>query len=85
MSIEHEDILFKVRETIAAVAKRLTSEVELGHALVDDLGIDSIQILELLSALEDTFGFELDVDDIRPESFRSVQAVLHFVERKVAS
>ncbi|MEK3758313.1 phosphopantetheine-binding protein [Paenibacillus sp. FSL P4-0338] len=85
MSIEHEDILFKVRETIAAVAKRLTSEVELDHALVDDLGIDSIQILELLSALEDTFGFELDVDDIRPESFRSVQAVLHFVERKVAS
>ncbi|WP_340023746.1 acyl carrier protein [Paenibacillus sp. FSL K6-1096] len=85
MSTQHEDLFFKVRETIAAVAKRLTSEVELDHALVDDLGIDSIQILELLSALEDTFGFELDVDDIRPESFRSVQAVLHFVERKVAS
>lgn len=85
MSTQHEDIFFKVRETIAAVANRLTSEVELDHALVDDLGIDSIQILELLAALEDTFGFELDVDDIRPESFRSVQAVLHFVERKVAS
>lgn len=85
MSIPHEELFFKVRETIAAVAKRLTSEVELDQALVDDLGIDSIQILELLSALEDTFGFELDVDDIRPESFRSVQAVLHFVERKVAS
>ncbi|WP_342549977.1 acyl carrier protein [Paenibacillus sp. FSL P2-0089] len=85
MSTEHEDLIFKVRDTIAAVAKRLTSEVELDHALVDDLGIDSIQILELLAALEDTFGFELDVDDIRPESFRSVQAVLHFVERKVAS
>lgn len=85
MSTPHEDIFFKVREMIAAVAKRLTSEVELDHALVDDLGIDSIQILELLSALEDTFGFELEVDDIRPESFQSVQAVLHFVERKVAS
>ncbi|WP_238651847.1 acyl carrier protein [Paenibacillus piscarius] len=85
MSTEHEDLIFKVRDTIAAVAKRLTSEVELDHALVDDLGIDSIQILELLAALEDTFGFELEVDDIHPESFRSVQAVLHFVERKVAS
>lgn len=85
MSTQHEDLFIKVRETIAAVAMRPTSEVELDHALVDDLGIDSIQILELLAALEDTFGFELDVDDIRPESFRSVQAVLHFVERKVAS
>lgn len=85
MSIEHEDMFIKVRETIAAVAKRPTSEVELYSALVDDLGIDSIQMLELLSDLEDAFGFELDVDDIHPESFRSVQAVLHFVEHKVAS
>jgi|GEM_PF-3061259 len=85
MSIEHEEMFLKVRETIAAVAKRPTSEVELYSALVDDLGIDSIQMLELLSDLEDAFGFELDVDDINPESFRSVQAVLHFVEHKVAS
>ncbi|WP_127529300.1 acyl carrier protein [Paenibacillus kobensis] len=85
MSIEREEMFLKVRETIAAVAKRPVSEVELYSALVDDLGIDSIQMLELLSDLEDAFGFELDVDDILPESFRSVQAVLNFVEHKAAS
>ena len=48
-----------------------------------ELGIlDSLAIAQLVMFLEDTFSLELDPDDIDPENFKSVDAMVALVERR---
>jgi acyl carrier protein len=73
----------KVITIIASLSKRAPESLEMNHSLVDDLGVDSIQFLELLAMLEEEFSFELEIDDLRPELFRSVSSVIHFIKRRM--
>jgi len=72
-----------ILELIAALSKRDPAAIKPADALVDDLGIDSIQFLELLAMLEETFGLEVEADELRPELFRSVRSVTQFVKGKI--
>lgn len=69
----------EVIHIIAQLCKREVTEIAKYQSLANDLAVDSIQFLELLSTLEEHFGFEMEVDDLQPERFRSVQSVIHFV------
>ncbi len=82
MQAEHE-IEHKVLGTIASLCKRTPDALKLNDSLTNDLGVDSIQFLELLAVLEEIFSLELDVDDLRPELFRTIRSVIHFVEKRV--
>ena len=53
-------------------------------ALVDDGYIDSIQILELSTFIEDSFGVTLDADDMQIENFETINAIAIFVAQKRA-
>ena len=52
--------------------------------LMDEVGLDSIQVLEVVVGLEETFGvsFEVAVFDI--ETFRCVRAIAVFVSERTA-
>jgi len=52
--------------------------------LIEDLGMDSVQILSLLMSLEEEFGIELDEADVDLEKLMYVQALIDFVVRKTA-
>ncbi|CAM3612202.1 acyl carrier protein [Marinicrinis lubricantis] len=84
-SKSHGHIEEAVISIIAQCCKKEVSEIQLNHSLANDLDVDSIQFLELLSAIEERFGFEMEVDDLHPEKFRSVQSVIHFVAGKMAA
>lgn len=47
--------------------------------LQEDVGLDSAALLELVSGLEEAFGFEVDVEDVTEENFRSVAGLARFV------
>ncbi len=47
-------------------------------SFVDDLGADSLDLTELIMAMEDEFG--LEIDDDKAQQLRTVQDVLSFVE-----
>lgn len=48
-----------------------------------DLGIvDSTGILEIVTFLEDTFGFTVEDDEMLPENLDSVANIVGFVTRK---
>ncbi len=49
--------------------------------LVDDLGADSLDVLELLMNLEDEFN--LDIDDAMVEKIVTVDEVCAFIQDKV--
>lgn len=56
-------------------------EVNVSDTLQIDLGFDSLGLVALLLALEDTFGFILDETDMNPFDLSTVQDVVHLTEK----
>ena len=70
----------------ALIAKQL--EVEEGKvvpeaSLIDDLGADSLDAVELVMAIEEEFG--LEIPDEEAEQLQRVGEVIQYVERRVPS
>ncbi len=57
-------------------------EVGNESSLIDDLQLDSIQIIELVTRLEDEFSFELDDEDMDFQYFSTIDTLAKFVESK---
>ena len=69
----------KVLEVIADKLGKEVSEITPEKKFIDDLGADSLDLTELIMALED----ELEIDEIpeeESEKFATVQDVLNYVE-----
>jgi acyl carrier protein len=49
--------------------------------LLNEGGMDSLQIVELFNVLETMFGISVDVDELTPENFESVNHVIAMVRR----
>ena len=51
-------------------------------ALIDDGLIDSFEIVSIVAEIMDNFDVELDVDDLMPENFNSVEAMMQLIEER---
>jgi acyl carrier protein len=51
-------------------------------ALVDDGILDSMDIITIVSEIIDVFSLELNVEDIIPENFNSVEAMMELIKRR---
>ena len=58
------------------------SEVTPEAVFVDDLGADSLDLVELIMAMEEEFGME--IADEEAEKLRTVQDVISFVSSRAA-
>ncbi len=71
----------KVRKIIAdqlnIAEDRITPDVK----LVEDLGIDSLDTLEMLMALEDEYGIQISNEDA--QELKTVQDIVNYIEAKV--
>ena len=56
------------------------SQVEPSASFVDDLGADSLDIVELVMAFEE--AFDLDIPDEDAEKIRTVQNAIDYIEAK---
>lgn len=50
----------------------------------EGLGLDSIAIVELITLLEETFGFEFDEDHLNLEAFHDVKTLAAFIATQTA-
>ncbi len=66
-----EDILKEIRPDIDVNSK----------SLVDDEALDSFDIVTLVSELIQEYGVEINVEDIIPDNFNSVEAIYALIER----
>ncbi len=55
-------------------------EVKADAAFVDDLGADSLDITELIMAMEEEFGIEIDDEDA--QKLQKVQDAIDYIESK---
>jgi acyl carrier protein len=56
-------IVDTLHQQLARFSGRRPEDISPGLSLADDLGIQSVTAIELLCAVEDQLGVELDIDD----------------------
>ncbi|OGQ33807.1 MAG: acyl carrier protein [Deltaproteobacteria bacterium RIFCSPHIGHO2_12_FULL_43_9] len=57
-----------------------TNTVKPDSKFIDDLGADSLDIVELVMAMEEEFGLEISDEDA--EKIRTVQDVIKYIEAR---
>lgn len=50
-------------------------------ALIDDGLVDSLDIVSIVTEFMDTFDVEINVEDLQPENFNTVDAMVELIER----
>jgi acyl carrier protein len=71
-------ILEKIGLSLTEVLKRDVSGAE-DTRLVEDLQMDSTSVLELLMALEDNLGFEVDPESLKMDDFKTIATLADYV------
>jgi acyl carrier protein len=51
--------------------------------IINDIGIDSIQIVRFMLSLEDRLGISLDFEDISFDDFSSIGSLVEFVSKSM--
>jgi acyl carrier protein len=69
----------KVYRVIAEKLEIDSDEIVPEASFVDDLGADSLDLVELIMSMEEEF--ELDIDDKDAEKLKTVQDVLDYLEK----
>lgn len=70
----------KVKEIISQQLDVDPSSIEEGSAFIDDLGADSLAIVELVLAFEEQF--EIDIPDEDTESIRTVGDAIGYIKKR---
>jgi acyl carrier protein len=71
----------KVREIIVEQLGVAPEEVVPEASFIDDLGADSLDIVELVMAIEEEFALEIPDDDA--EKIQTIQDAISYVEERV--
>ncbi len=75
-------LLEKIKEIVADQLDVNQEEIAPESSFVDDLGADSLDLTELIMAMEDEFG--LEIDDEEAQELRTVQDVINYIEKNKA-
>lgn len=77
--MQRKEILEKITISLGEVLKRDVSGSSEETHLVEDLQMDSTAVLELLMALEDNLGFEVDPEQLQMDDFRTIGTLADYV------
>jgi acyl carrier protein len=78
-----EEIREKVVETIAKSFKKEPNEITDDKSFQDDFGADSLEIVELVMALEEEFGIDISEEDA--DKIRTVGDAVQFIAKSSES
>lgn len=73
-------ILEKVKEILVDELDLEEGEIKLESNLQDDLGADSLDVVELVMALEEEF--DMEIPDEETANIKTVQDIVNFIESK---
>lgn len=72
------DVVERVRRLISENLRVSMEEVRPDAAFIDDLGADSLDIVELVMAIEKEFGIEIPDEDA--EEISTVQDAINYIQ-----
>ena len=79
--MDHDDIFDKVKEVIVDQLNVEDDDVTEDAAFVDDLGADSLDIVELVMALEEQFS--ISIPDEQAEKIKTVGDAVSYITENV--
>lgn len=80
-----DNIEERVKRIISEQLGITESEIRLEQSLMDDLGADSLDEVELLMAIEDEFAFASGIPDDEAEKLTTVQTIVDYVRSQVSA
>lgn len=65
------------------ILQSIRPDVDFEHEkkLIDESILDSFDIISIVSELNDEFNIEIDVEDLEPENFNSVEAMFELIQK----
>ena len=73
------------QEQVVKILEELSSNTNINSNdhLQNDLGLDSLDLVNLLVCIEDEFEIELDESDMNPFDFETVESVVAMIEKYI--
>ena len=70
-------------EELLEILNEINSDIDYENetALIDDGLLDSLDVVALVSELNDHYDIVIGLDDLIPENFNSLEAMLALIER----
>ena len=75
------NVFEKVKEIIVSELNVEADKITLETSIKDDLGADSIEAVQIVMALEDEFGIEIDTENV--EEITVVKNLVAYIENKL--
>ncbi len=75
-------VVEKIIQALAEYLKRDAGSIKPSHHLRDDLGLDSMAVIELLYKIEEVFNFQIPDQDL--VGLTTVSSVAAYVEKRLA-
>ena len=75
--VDRNEIVSRVTGIVVKQLDVDAGEADPKHSFVDDLGADSLDIVELVMAMEEEFGF--DIPDEEAENIRTVGNAIDYI------
>ncbi len=69
-------------EKLMEILKSINSEIDYGNNkhLVEEGLLDSLEIVEIITSIEETFGIEISPDQIDSDNFESAEAMWEMIQ-----
>ncbi|MBQ1545604.1 MAG: acyl carrier protein [Clostridia bacterium] len=71
----------KLREILADELELSEDEITMESDLVEDLGADSMAVVDLIMSIEDEFGVEVPDEDV--EKVKTIGDAVRYIEAKI--
>ncbi len=70
-------------DKLLELLKGIRPDVDFVNAtkLIDDGVLDSFDIISIVNEMNETYDIEIDVEDLEPENFNTVAAMLQLIEK----
>ena len=70
-------------EEIIKILKEIRPDVDFEHEqrLIDDQILDSFDIISIVGELNEHYDIEINVEDLEPDNFNTVRAMLELIKR----
>lgn len=77
----NDDIDWQIRSSLATVLDNgmTADDISVDADIINEYGIDSLQMISFLLTIEDTFDLVLDYDNLELDNLRSVREFTDFV------
>ncbi len=70
-------------EELLTILSGIRSDVDFEHEkkLIDDSILDSFDIISIVGELNDHYNIEINVEDLEPDNFNTVEAMLDLINK----